>query len=58
MEEDKKFTYWFYKIENKINSKKYIGLTSNIARRQLRHFTDLLTQRHHNSFLQKEYNLT
>lgn len=57
MEEDKKFTYWFYKIENKINSKKYIGLTSNVARRQLRHFTDLLTQRHHNSFLQKEYNL-
>ena len=49
--------YYIYKIENKINHKKYIGLTNNISRRRIRHFTDLKCQRHSNSFLQKEYDI-
>ena len=49
--------YYIYKIENKINCKKYIGLTNNIQRRQLRHFSDLKRNCHDNSFLQKEYNI-
>lgn len=49
--------YFIYKIENNINHKKYIGLTNNIVRRKLRHFTDLRQNRHDNSFLQKEYNI-
>lgn len=49
--------YYIYKIENLINHKKYIGLTNNIIRRRLRHFTDLRCNRHDNSFLQKEFNI-
>lgn len=49
--------YFIYKIENKINQKKYIGLTNNIVRRRTRHFTDLKCNRHDNTFLQKEYNI-
>lgn len=49
--------YYIYKIENKINHKKYIGLTNNIKRRRARHFTDLRCNRHDNSFLQKEFNI-
>ena len=49
--------YYIYKIENLINHKKYIGLTNNITRRKLRHFTDLRCNRHDNSFLQKEFNI-
>lgn len=57
MKEIKEKKYWFYKIENIENKKAYIGLTSNIARRRARHFTDLKTSNHHNSFLQKEYDI-
>lgn len=49
--------YYIYKIENLINHKKYIGLTNNIRRRRLRHFSDLRCNRHDNSFLQKEFNI-
>lgn len=49
--------YYIYKIENLINHKVYIGLTNNIARRRIRHFTDLKCNRHDNHFLQKEYNI-
>ena len=49
--------YYIYKIENKVNHKKYIGLTNNIARRRARHFTDLRCHRHDNSFLQKEFDI-
>ena len=49
--------YYIYKIENLINHRKYIGLTSNIQRRRNRHFTDLRCNRHDNSFLQKEFNI-
>ena len=49
--------YYIYKIENLINHKKYIGLTNNIQRRYLRHFSDLKRGCHDNSFLQKEYNI-
>ena len=49
--------YYIYKIENKINHKKYIGLTNNIARRRNRHFSDLRRKCHDNSFLQKEFNI-
>ena len=47
--------YYIYKIENLKNGKKYIGLTNNIKRRRLRHFTDLRGRRHDNKFLQKEF---
>ena len=49
--------YYIYKIENLVNHKVYIGLTNNIARRKIRHFTDLKCNRHDNHFLQKEYNI-
>lgn len=49
--------YYIYKIENLVNHKKYIGLTNNIRRRYLRHFSDLKRGCHDNSFLQKEYNI-
>lgn len=49
--------YYIYKIQNLINHKKYIGLTNNIQRRKLRHFTDLRHNKHDNSFLQKEFNI-
>lgn len=49
--------YYIYKIENLINHKIYIGLTNNIARRRMRHFTDLRCNRHDNHFLQKEFNI-
>ena len=49
--------YYIYKIENKINHKKYIGLTNNVMRRKMRHFSDLKRNCHDNSFLQKEYNI-
>ena len=49
--------YYIYKIENLQNHKKYIGLTNNITRRRMRHFSDLARNCHDNSFLQKEYNI-
>lgn len=49
--------YYIYKIENKVNHKKYIGLTNNVIRRRNRHFSDLRRNRHDNSFLQKEFNI-
>lgn len=49
--------YYIYKIENLKNNKKYIGLTNNIIRRKIRHFTDLRRNKHNNSFLQKEFNI-
>lgn len=49
--------YYIYKIENLINHKKYIGLTNCLARRRIRHFTDLRCHRHDNSFLQKEFDI-
>lgn len=49
--------YYIYKIENLINHKKYIGLTNNIIRRKIRHFTDLRCHCHDNSFLQKEFDI-
>lgn len=49
--------YYIYKIENKINNKKYIGLTNNWQRRKNRHFADLIANRHDNGFLQKEFNI-
>lgn len=49
--------YYIYRIENLINHKVYIGLTNNISRRRMRHFTDLHYNRHDNHFLQKEFNI-
>lgn len=49
--------YYIYKIQNIKNNKIYIGLTNNINRRRSRHFTDLLNNRHDNSFLQEEFNI-
>lgn len=49
--------YSIYKITNTINKKAYVGLTNNIQRRKGRHFADLISKRHDNQFLQKEFNL-
>ena len=45
-----------YKIENIINNKIYIGSSSNITRRWVRHKSDLKTNNHSNVYLQREYN--
>lgn len=47
--------YYIYKITNKINNKCYIGLTNNVKRRRLRHFTDLRCGVHDNDFLLREF---
>lgn len=48
--------YYIYKIENLVNHKIYIGLTNNIRRRRIRHFSNLRHNCHDNSFLQDEFN--
>ncbi len=45
-----------YKIENKINNKKYIGKTINWKRRQIDHKSSLKNNRHFNKHLQRSYN--
>ena len=45
-----------YCITNNINNKKYIGQSVNIERRQRRHFADLKSGNHDNSYLQRAYN--
>lgn len=45
-----------YKIENKINKKKYIGQTNNPHRRKKRHFSELKCSKHINTHLQKAWN--
>lgn len=49
--------YYIYKIENLINHKKYIGLTNNVIRRKLRHFSDLKGHRHDNLPLEERKNI-
>lgn len=49
--------YYIYQIKNIANNRSYIGLTNNIVRRKVRHFTDLKYNRHDNHFLQKEFNI-
>lgn len=45
-----------YKIENKINNKKYIGSAVNIDIRFKRHINDLKKEKHANIYLQREFN--
>lgn len=45
-----------YCIEQKSTNRKYIGSSTNIEKRLIQHFSDLLNNRHHNTFLQRAYN--
>jgi hypothetical protein len=44
--------HYLYEIENRINGKKYFGVTENIPRRFKKHAFDLVNSQHHNSHLQ------
>lgn len=48
--------YYYYKIENKINYNKYIGITTNPIVRKNRHFNYLRKNKHFNPHLQAAYN--
>lgn len=48
--------YFFYKIENLVNHKKYIGITSNPQVRKNRHFNYLRQNKHPNPLLQTGFN--
>ena len=48
--------YYYYKIENKLNGKKYIGITLYPQVRKNRHFRDLKNQAHVNIRLQNAWN--
>lgn len=48
--------YYYYKIENKINNQKYIGITTNPQVRKNRHFNKLRKNCHFNPHLQCAFN--
>lgn len=45
-----------YQIRNIIDNKIYIGSSSNLYKRKKQHFSDLLSNRHENKYLQNAYN--
>ena len=51
-----KMKYYYYKIENLTNNKKYIGITKDPIEREKRHFSQLAHNTHVNSKLQNAYN--
>lgn len=48
--------FYIYKIENKINHKKYIGITENPRQREKSHFSKLKNNSHCNKHLQNAWN--
>lgn len=48
--------YYYYKIENKINHNKYIGITTDPTARKNRHFNYLRQNKHFNPHLQLAFN--
>ena len=52
----KKKTGWIYSITNKVNDKKYIGMTRDIKDRWYRHKRNLRLNEHKNEHLQNSYN--
>ena len=53
----KKYLCGIYCITNKINDKKYIGLSRDIRRRWNEHKSDLRNNNHANIYLQREWNI-
>jgi group I intron endonuclease len=51
-----KYISGIYCVENLINGKKYVGLTTNLCQRGSMHFVELQSNRHHNSDMQSDYN--
>lgn len=45
-----------YQIVNNVNGKCYVGSSINLHTRRLRHFNDLLKNKHENEHLQRAYN--
>ena len=48
--------YYYYKIKNRINHNKYIGITTNPTVRKNRHFNYLRKNKHFNPHLQSAFN--
>lgn len=49
-------TYYYYKIQNKINNNLYIGITTDWVARKNRHFNKLKQNEHFNPHLQAAFN--
>lgn len=49
-------TFYYYTITNTINSKKYVGITTNPTKRQREHFNKLKNNTHINKKLQEAWN--
>lgn len=45
-----------YKLINKLNGKFYLGSSKNLSIRKVRHFSDLIKNRHHSILLQNDFN--
>lgn len=52
-----KYLCGIYCIKNKVNNKKYIGLSRDIRRRWNEHKSDLRNNKHNNIYLQREWNI-
>ena len=48
--------FYYYKIENKLNQDKYIGITTDPVVRKNRHFNKLRKNKHFNLHLQNAFN--
>lgn len=49
-------TYNIYTITNLVTNKKYLGITSDLKKREYRHFYELRRNKHHCIYLQRSFN--